>query len=282
MNLLCFLFVVIRMYQCAVHASDLIDYKYAQNEDIYQLVNFINTDACNASQQIVVVPENFRYTYVQSGVDSGLFFIAKQADSIVGFKKLFLVDDQQELQDLLCKEIRCKNGRLLAQGVINIIDQSLNVRVDRNMDHVYNSSAAYVYNGADFTKEIYRGKGVNSVLTEYALSYVKERVIAHIIKNKSAYIVMLFGLTNDNAGSNDKLLAGRSKAIAKLFGTFVQDVAVKMNKQIATDMLAARYLAYKPSFDPKSKKCIPLSDDQSIQGCGCVLACKLIDREILC
>jgi hypothetical protein len=283
MNYLFFLIPLVCIGQSYINAADVTCGR-AVDGHIAKLVNLINTHACKADKQIVVVPEIHRHGYIEHGVHSNRFFVAQENknEEIVGFKKLFLVDDQQELDNLLRNEIRCIDGKLLAQGMINLNDYTQEPLDSDAAQPMYESPTTYIYNGADFTQEAYRGQGINSQLTACALALITDDVIAHVKDNGSEYITMLFGLTDDNAGQTDNLLAGRSKGIVKLFDTLAQNVAQKTNSAKPTTMLASRSLAFKPSFDPKSQECVPLSDDQSIKGCGCVLACKLGSKESTC
>lgn len=283
MNYLFFLLPLLCIGQYYINAADVTCGR-AVDGHIAKLVNLINTHACKADKQIVVVPEDFRHGYIEHGVHSNRFFVAQENknEEVVGFKKLFLVNDQQELDNLLRNEIRCIDGKLLAQGIINLNGYTQEPSDSDAAQHIYESPITYIYNGADFTQEAYRGQGINSALTMHALESILGDVIDHAHKHESDYIAMLFGLTDDNAGAQEDILAGRSRSILKLFDAFAQQYSHKTEAAAPSTMLAARYLAFKPSFDPKSKLCVPLPDDQSIKGCGCVLAFKIGTQEEPC
>lgn len=276
------LFLLTFVGQYYANAAD-VTYNRAVDTDTQALVDLINTEAYKAENQIVVLPGKYREASIQSGIEKQRLFVAQDKDQLVGFKKLFLVKEQQECNDILRDEIRCIDGLLLAQAEIDLENNFSPKQIDNEtMQDVYNSPTTYIYNGADFTSPKYRGKGINSQLTKFALAAVTDDIIAHAQQHESKYIAMLFGLTDDNAVDPNNLIAGRSKGIVALFKTFAQQVTQKAGYEKPSKMLASRYLAYKPSFDPQSDECRPLPDEQSIKGCGCVLAFKLRKAETTC
>ncbi len=281
MNYLLLLFLLTFVSQYYINAAD-VTYDRAVDADTQALVNLINTEACQADNQIVVLPEKYREGSIKSGIEKERLFVARMNDQIIGFKKLFLIKEQQECTDILHDEIRI-NGALLAQAEIDLENNFEPKQIgNETMQDVYHAPTTYIYNGADFTSPKYRGKGINSQLTKCALESVTDAVIAHAQEHKSNYVAMLFGLTDDNAVEPTNLMAGRSKGIVALFKTFAQQVTQKAGYEKPSKMLASRYVAYKPSFDPQADECRPLPDDQSIKGCGCVLAFKLRKAETTC
>lgn len=281
MNYLLLLFLLTFIGQYYVNAADVTCAR-AIDANVLALVNLINTQAYKAENQIVVLPEKYRKASIEDGVKNQRLFVAQADDQLIGFKKLFLIEDQQECDAILRDEIRCIKGTLLAQAAVDLEDLSQEEIGDDAINDVYSASTTYIYNGADFTCENYRKKGINRQLTQFALEEVADDVIAHAKQHDSAYIAMLFGLTDDNAVEPNNLLAGRSKGIITSFKTFAERIAQKAGYEKPLQMLASRYVAYKPSFDPHAQECVPLPDDQAVKGCGCVLAFKLRNAEATC
>jgi hypothetical protein len=252
-----------------------MEYKRATNEDVESIVDLMNTHAYKDSDKIVIVPEQFRTGYVQSAVDAGRLFVATHDQKIIGYKKLFCVTDTHELNDILSNELRCKGSAPVACGKSVVDDLSCRSISSDAITQLLSSPVTYIYNGADYSHPQYRGRGVNSQLTAYALNAVSQAVIEHINDHKSTHLAIAYGLTRSNAGQESNLLDGRTHGIIKQFIPHASLVADAVNVVLPKSILLSRHHAFKPSFDPKDTECKPLPDDQAIPGYGCLMACAL-------
>lgn len=266
------LIIVIACYSSAITG---IEYKQATKDDVKGIVELINTHAYHDSDKIVIVPEKFRAGYVHSAIDAGRLFVATHDQQIIGYKKLFCITDANELDDILSNELRCKGVQPVVCSNVAVNDLSCQHVSSDNIVDLVSAQATYIYNGADFTHPNYRGMGVNSQLTQYALNVISQTLIGHIKDHKSTHLAMAYGLTQSNAGKETDVLDGRTHGIVKQFVPFVQSIAKAVNATSPSTMLLGRYCAFKPSFDPNATECIPLPDQKAIPGYGCLMMCTL-------
>jgi len=264
------------VYQKSTKEKLPIIYRQATSGDVQGIVDLINTQAYKDSDKIVIVPEAFRVGYVENGIRERRFFVAVDGKRIIGYKKLFCMIDRQESEVILGNELRLRGTKPKIAGSISIDDQVSLSSARAEIPELFSVPVTSVYTGADYVHPDYRGKCINSDLTKYALDAVLPTVIEHIQGNKSRFIALVYGLTHSNAGEGDNLLGGRTGGIVKAFGPFAQRVAVASNCISPSLVHLSRHDAFKPSFDPKADACRPLSDDKSIPGYGCLIACPLV------
>ena len=247
-----------------------ITYRLALQEDKSQLLELINTQAVYDSDKIVILPKKFRSIALEAGIQKKRYFVAENNGKIIGYKKLFVMTDEEEKSDVLANEIRCVNndhnrtfaGLIDAQGVFN----------DLEAGQSHNCYNLCIYNGADFTMQDYRGKGVNKQLTNFALLSLVDQAKQLIHEKKSHAITMLYGITQANAGEFPGAASDRTSSIVQSFKLFLQKLE---NRQDPITLHHHRYRAFKPTFDPESQECKPLSDEHSVAGYGCVLMYQL-------
>ncbi|MCL5875642.1 MAG: hypothetical protein M1114_04170 [Candidatus Dependentiae bacterium] len=276
MNIKIIILSLLAMYALSLtiytHASEYT-YHQATIDDLSSLLNLINTQAIHDAEKIVIVPEKFRSFCLQSAIDKGRMFVAKNHDGeIVGYKKLFLITDKDEQNDILANEIRCmgEDTRCTFAGEVSTNGQV--IQTDMPLFDV--TQTTYLYTGGDFTVAPHRGKGINSALTNASLTYIYDDVKEHMKQNKSKYLALLYGITQANAGKTPGANGDRTPSIAQSFRSFAQEV-VPTSQPIS--ITHHRYQAFKPSFDPSSQELRPLPDNKSIEGFGCLLTYSLGD-----
>jgi hypothetical protein len=252
-------------------------YKQASLKHTDGLVRLINEEAINDSDKIVVLPEKFRCEATKKAIEDGRIFVALDGkQNIVAYKKMFVPGDE-ELNDIVTNELRISSAQEAA-GSANI-DLSDNFSAhNASVETVQNRlvlPATYIYTGADFTNTHHRNKGINNGLTAYALSMLKSSVMDNIKRKNSVNLAVMYGLTKSNAGNESDILDGRTRSIVKQFAPFAKEVTQEYGAFVPSTMLIARFSAFKPSFDPKSSECKPLSDNQSIPGYGYAIYCPL-------
>lgn len=256
--------------------QDIIEYKQASLDDLKGLVTIINEDAVKDSDKIVVLPENFREGSTKNAIEKGRIFIATNYNKIIGFKKLFVAQND-ECNDILTHELRITSGQEV-QACAKIVFNS-DVHTENTepsvIKNILKDPITYIYTGGDFTHALYRGKGINNNLTTSAFNSIESCVVDDIKKKQSLYLAIMYGLTTDNAGSLHDIMGGRTKNIAKQFIPFAQTVTKACNMSIPREFFIGRYNALKPSFDLKDKECKPLPDEKSIPGYGYVILCPL-------
>lgn len=270
MNFRIFLFLLLFMqFNCATgmqSCDNKIVYRTARQEDLDQLLELINTQAVYDRDKIVILPNKFRAGALQAGINKNRYFVAEANGKIIGYKKLFLMADEKEKEDVLVNEIRCIDNEhnCTFAGIIgndDLFEQDGSIPSKQHFD-------LCIYNGGDFTCPAYRGKGINKQLTNQALLSLIEPVRQQIQEKKASAITMLFGLTKANAGEYPGAFADRTPSIVKSFRTFLNEFE---NCQSGVQLLHNRYRAFMPTFDPESQECVPLDDKHSVSGFGCIL-----------
>lgn len=263
-------------YSCFMRGMESgIEYRLAKSGDHESILDLINTHACNDSDKIVIVPEKFRASYIEDAIDAGRFFVAAQNKTIVGYKKLFCITGQKECDDTLNDELRCTEEALAGCSLVSVSDLNAQELLPQEVTKLRSLPITYIYNGADFTHPDYRGKRINTKLTQYAFNAIANVVLENYRNQNATHIALIYGLTRMNAGKESDLLDGRTQGILKQFVPFIKEITSRLDLNQPSHLIVSRYHAFKPSFDPKATECKPLSDDQAIPGYGYLVACAL-------
>ena len=249
----------------------------ATMNDAQGVVDLINKSACNDSDKIVIVPELFRLSYVQSAINEKRLFAASYDDKIVAFKKLFCITNENERDEIVKGELRLKGSKPVCSAKIS--NNEIEYIEPEEIEAALLAQGTYVYIGADFTDPDHRGVGINSKLTQHALESELSVAVEDIQKQKSAYLHIVYGLTQFNADNSNDVLAGRTKGIFREVVPFLQAVAQESNHLTPSRFLLSKHSAFKPSFDPKDTVCRPLPDEKSIPGYGNLIGCSLEKRK---
>ena len=197
----------------------------------------------------------------------------KRFHEVFAFKKLFIIDNEQEYNDITVNEIRCACYKGGCLGTVTFDAQNISVKSSSAMPFFFQNSAA-IYFGGDYTVPLYRNQKINSNLTRHAFDSIKQDTIDTIKKNNFDKIVLLYGLTKANAGEQGGI--DRTPSIVRAFRKFAEQVQVStaLSSEPAPKdniIIHSRYAAFMPTFDPQSTECKPLPDDQAIPGYGNVL-----------
>ena len=263
------------------------NFKYTQANQFDQ-TNILGLMACAAQKdadKLVVLPEKFRAAALAETLEHKKMFIAIDplSENIVGYKKLF-IPDQNELNEILEQELRCigPNAQIEKTGIFiddTFVEKKINLTC-----LAHENDTLFIYNGGDFTHMDYRKRGISLNLTDYALS----TLIPEIEKREIQQLVLIYGITESNAGKTVGDKNDRTHYILRSFKKFIQ--TLQENKhyirqkseeyqpllgQTENEIIHARFKSYKPSFDPKSKECRPLPNDKSVPGYGCILSCRI-------
>jgi len=267
-NLLCITAIIVNCSSvsassAAVTPQAAIIYRQAQEADKKQLLGLLDIAATQEQDRLVILPEKFRAGALEDQIRKGQIFVAQAADKIVGFKKLYVIEDPAKLTEMLAEEI-CALGPLPSRSHI---DPAFAYHYTDKGEQAVPSSLVLnpsrdtaIYTGSDFTLKDYRGQGINSRLVQHALATHQASVLEAIKRKQSTQLLMLYGVTIENQG--------RSPALAKAFRQFLNGLYGKTEVN-RVELNAFR--AVKPSFDPKAQECVPLPAEQSVPGYGCVL-----------
>lgn len=262
----------------------IIEYRKAQLQDAHSILSLINNYGVNDNKKIVILPKLFRLQAIESAIEKGRLFVAcnKQNNAIVGYKKLFLLSDVQECAKTLEEEIRCTGdySELVDSAYFGNTDKYAARCVTDVSPVVYDQTVdVYIYNGADFTHPDFRARGINTNLTDTALTLIKDAVLAHMRFNQVKRLIMVYGLTDANDYDLDGNGGSRTASIVRSFVSFIRGVIPFIEDDIVTLIQHNRYKAFMPTFDPHATECKPLSDDQAVPGFGNVLLYSLTKCE---
>lgn len=274
MSKACFV-LIISVVVTALQGAEVASFAYsrAQLSDAAALDELMKTEGVFDGDKIVILPHKFRKPSIEGAIVKGRLFVATHQDMIVGSKKLFVVEDPTELEALLTQEIRCKEGTL--------VDSCAFIRKDQDFyeeqksllssSSIPQEKALYIYDGADFTKADYRGKGINHHLTTYAFESSKNQIAQLIDAHKPQYLILVYGLTHLNDYDDEGKGKSRTPHILSSFALFVYSLTGSYPEVIEH----ARYKSFMPTFDLDAEECVPKGDSESISGYGNVLVIKL-------
>ena len=262
------------LYSCQV--PDPIQPRVSTEEDAQGILNLINTHAIKDNDKIVVLPESFRLENVRKGIAAKRYFVAydTSAKKIVAYKKLFLLQEEQERKNVLEEELRLQGGKsTFVDGACFLCNegpclQSLSI-VPTSIPTP--KQCVYIYTGGDFTHPDYRNRGVNSALTDYALNTVQSAVREQLLKNQVHQLALVYGLTH----LNDYELylrggASRTPHIANALARFIM-LLQPTKKTNTIPIVHQRFKSCMPTFDLHASECVPLPDDKAVAGYGNIL-----------
>ncbi|MBA2306662.1 hypothetical protein H0W26_00845 [Candidatus Dependentiae bacterium] len=243
-------------------------YAKAQSTDAESIDALMLTEGINDSNKIVILPNKFRKPSIESSIEKGRFYVALHNELLVGYKKLFLVTDADERTSLLTEEIRCINGSL--------VDQHLFTKTTENdyLSHPLTEGATSdftgsicIYDGADFTKNNFRGQGINQELTNQAFELIEEDTHKRCKETEAERIILLYGLTYLNDYNEQGEGKSRTPSIVQSFALFIHALTGLYPNEIRH----SRYKAFMPTFELDAEECRPNPDSKSIPGYGNLL-----------
>ena len=244
----------------------------ATSRDISKIVALINTQAYQDHNKIVILPEKFREESIKTAVERNRLYIAKSSDSgdIIAFKKLFIIENEQEYTDIATHEIRCTGPDSLFVSGQQFSSNQTVCRIKQAEAPSFSlENSVIIYFGGDYTVPAYRNQKINSNLTEFAFATIKTKVSDALTANNTDTIALVYGLTGTNAGEGPESI-DRTPSIVRAFKRFIGQ---------ESEIYHLRYKSFMPTFDPQAEECKPLPDDQAIAGYGNVLIFPLSKHE---
>lgn len=258
--------------------NQAITYHRATQFDAQHILNIIKEYGIHERTKIVILPEQFREEALNKEIISKRLYCAKEKSDIVAFKKLFIIKDFDEFTNITQNEIRCHGEKrsFIDTRIIDPLQKTIKP-LDKETVLFNNTNSVVIYCGGDYTIPSYRGKKINSQLTDHAFDEIKNDTLSAIARDSDIRkIVLLYGLTATNAGENGGI--DRSPSIIKSFKKFIEIIARKYKYSTTAPLYHNRYEAYMPTFNPTDTECKPLPDDHSIRGYGNVLIFPLLPK----
>ena len=253
----------------SVFTLQAMEYRIADERDHDQILNLINEHAVKDYKKIVIVPKLFRPDFVRGNIAARRLFVASSDKGIVGYKKLYLMSDHAERESVLKDELRCMGANPVYKG---FVDESGSVSLDDTVTP--DDYGVCIYDGGDYTLPAYRGRGINTALTNASLDSFRPDVTAALTASAAKMLTLVYGITQANAGEKPGATGDRTRSISRSFMHLIKSLEHRSDPIVLKHF---RYTAFMPTFDSESTECVPLPDDQSVPGYGCVLSYKMKD-----
>jgi len=254
------------------HKQDLVEYRKAQKSDIPSILSLMEESASEADK-LVVLPKACRESFVKDLIDKSYLFVALVGNEVVATKKLFIAEGA-ERDDVLKNVIRSEGekARLSLRGNINdggvVVFYEDTLKTPR-----FPSYGVCIYDGFDFTRKAFRGRGINTGLFAVAFESIMPQLNDVLRKADQKNITLLYGLTYANAGERPGMASDRTPGMAKAFQSFIKKFIDKKVSSVVLEL--ARYHSVMPTFDQNSHDCKPLPEENGVPGYGYVLTYEL-------
>lgn len=296
-----------------VPTEDLYKFELASTDDVEELCAIyedIETNYPNDAEKIVIYPREVRREKLLDVLVKNRVFVIRdlEANKIISFLTMYLVDDCDELDLKLSQEIRPivepvghpvlvrkENFRLPYRK----LNQSLFDNIFYNIKHpslciappqspasrspfpqpplledygsVYDGGA-YIYYGGAYTCNGYRGLGFNSLAQQAALRSMLPNLIKYIRRNRCPHVNYILGQVDANVTSMNPL-----RAFATFAKTLERDLWPDRTPPKwslgSVKICYSEYTSLKPYFYVEDGKLLKAraSDARSIPGVGKII-----------
>lgn len=262
-----------------------IVYRLARKTDIAQLLELqcVIAESAEDSAKLVVFPEHMRHGFIQEAISRGRLFVATENFNIISFLKLYIIESQQELHELLTNELRCyqQDGAAIRQSSLQTCISQTD---DPTFSPMHNADGSdieiipfkfhhrqtFLYYGGAYTVPGKRGQRHGSLLLRNAFGLIRDAVSAHIGKNKSTQLVLTYG----------QVLANQRNTLMRR--EFVKEIPQIHNKLFIAaprEVIVSQYVyeACMPAFTEDMQT---LPDSHEREGCGNLIVYNLPIRDL--
>lgn len=234
-------------------------------DDIESLLILLSTGRGHGLQRLTLVPDGARRQVICSEIGQGRLWVAvdRTSGAIVAMRKIFIVEDQAELHEILTHVLRCTHNerKLFECGFFNHSGEFIKGAI---ADFVPNHKTLYLYVGSAFTHFSYRGKRINEQLNAYAYAQLQDSIYRNIQMYSYERLALLYFLVEENYW--------RKGHLARPFLQFAQGASEKFGQKASERALFYAYKMYKPDFAlDAAGRLVRLPDEQCRVGRGCVL-----------
>lgn len=264
--------------------SDIV-YRLARKSDITQLLELQSAIAESGEDRakLVVFPEHVRQGILEEAISRGRLFVATENWNIISFLKLYVIDSDRELRELLINELRCYNrdGTVAAQSSVEMCTSQTD---DPTFSPMHNADGSdiestpfhlharqtFLYYGGAYTHPKKRGQRHGSLLLRNAFGLIRDTVSAHIVKNKSTQLVLTYGQVLANQ---------RNTLMRREFVKEIPQIHNKLFTPAPRTVLVSQYVyqACMPAFT-EDMEILPDSDER--EGCGNLIVYNLPIRDL--
>jgi hypothetical protein len=249
-------------------------YRLAEDRDVEELCELYHEFVDDDKQKLVVFSPDVQRSIIQENIEKQRLFLSYDNDAkcIVSFLKMYVVPSE-ELSDILEHELCLTTENQLTKDVcyflpiedilhenelmplsaINSEDANvfaLEKPVKGILRNGTQDSCAYIYYGSAYTKQNYRGSGINTMLQRVAMGSLRNQFSAN------RFVVLLYGQVNENVSSCGMI---------RVFSDAIRTAFLFME----TDRIVLHHLrcrAYKPDFDEQGN--LVMVCDEAHEGRG--------------
>lgn len=248
----------------------------ADIETVVQEVLDMLKDASPDSDKILILPKACQRAFVEGMIKHNYLFIAMDGNKLVATKKLFIATGEDK-KDILENLIRAKGSRVgkgepSYRGKMNDDGRLTPYATTAEVP----AMGVAIYDGFEYTRDAYRGKGINKKLTEFAYKTIAKSVSDALDKSPIKRLTLLYALMYPNAGKQPDMKPDRTPGLAQTFRSFIKNHIPNQTGPIVFEL--SRYKSYLPTYKPESKDCNNkdlLPDEQSAPIYGYVLTYEL-------
>ncbi len=248
-----------------------IFYRKAVSEDAPYITKLINEKAHRDKTKIVILPRKFREQSVMSAVEKQKLYVAESfKDDIIAFKKLFVITDPAEYHAITHDEIRCEGPTSNPLYYNILFTSSKSVDLTQKVSSFFSlKDSIVIYLGDNYTHPDYRNRGIDSELTRVAFNLIKKDVYSQFDRKVDpARLVLLYHLTQENAGQAGNTSIDRTPSISLAFMKFIEEITTQFCYKNNHVLHHICYYSSMPTFYPESEECIP---EYAVPGYGNVL-----------
>lgn len=222
-----------------------VEFRQATCGDIDEICGLYEKFTNDDYQKLVVFPPQIRREKIAETITHNKLFVAYDDNNIVGFVKLFPIENVHENQNILSEELSLNqiplfNGSgILTEKVIGEYSQQLEFsephisEAERSSLIAGAADCLYIYYGGAYTIPEYRNSCINSQLIHFALANI---VQSQYLQKRFSHIAMIYGQVEANQ---------HKQGMIRIFAHEIMQFYSLENVQIFYLVCIAR----KPNFD---------------------------------
>lgn len=267
-------------------AAPAFEYRCAHLGDVENILKLYDGFTDDDNAKLLVFPREIRRKFLETSITKNHMYVAcdpslGSEESIVGFIKLFIVDDSDVLQ-IARDELRAVDSSMAVLPVINsysivrddpfVLDFSKKPEYSpqhKEFSPDFLKTDVCVYYGGAYTHPACRNQGINTGLERFALRSILEEVSRKCFGAQG--LMYMYGVVMANAES-----VARLRAWANYTTAVVLKLREDYGVEAAAENLAVyQFRAYKPSFTTVESSLALLPDDPANEGLGCFIRCEI-------
>lgn len=243
--------------------------------------NFNEDDAA----RLVVFPPEVRAGVLKAALEAGKIFVACDAAQegcpIVGFCKIYLIDDAHELKGILCDELRALTPACVVCEPAYAYTSEISLSQANNFSApIFFEQAPVVvptvddicvYYGGAYVLPEYRAQGLSTKLEQFGLEQLAQKLRSY--NNEGKGVFYMYGVVSANFyvdGASDRFRVTRHRS----FMNFLNSVLG--NKLLPQDSLPISFSVFhscKPTLIFRDGSLQVAPDAAENRGFGCIIGC---------